>query len=247
MEEMSDLFARISKLVRWISAKHKGVLWYLRRITRAIRSAFGRSSKSCLDHHESSQHQGQETIKQGLYNKYLTASEADQIRKQFEGADNGRKLLFWTNVPRALAQEWANANGANTLSTMMGPLMDEINGQKKGKEWSKYVKGVSCLFAELAAQKVSVLVLTTAPGVARHRKESTFRSLEEPILKTSASLQINYVHPTVQGAETVEYSRWPVDNTLLWLQRFGREKQVDPVELWKQLRSVSLYHFVSKV
>ena len=129
----------------------------------------------------------------------------------------------------------------------MGPLMDEINGQKKGKEWSKYVKGVSCLFAELAAQKVSVLVLTTAPGVARHRKESTFRSLEEPILKTSASLQINYVHPTVQGAETVEYSRWPVDNTLLWLQRFGREKQVDPVELWKQLRSVSLYHFVSKV
>ena len=239
MIEMSKLFAKISKLIKWISAKHKGGLLYLLRITGAIRSAFRGSNESCLDHHESSQHLGQETTKQNLYSSYLTTSEANQIREQFRGADNGRKLLFWTNVPKELAQEWANANGANTLSTMMGPLMGKISGQKNEKEWTKYVKGVSCLFAELAAQKASVLVLTTAPGVARYRKASTFRDLEEPILKNSANLQINYVHPTVQGAEAVEYSRWPEDNTSLWLQRFGKEKQTDPAALWRRLQSVS--------
>lgn len=238
---MINLFKAISRFLRLILIKNISFLWRLLNLLQAAQEKILRYKRPKVDDISTVQDVERGSL-QELHTNYLTVIEADQIRDQFRRADDGRRLLFWTNVPRALAQAWANANEANTLSTMMGPLMDEMNGKKKGQAWSSYVKGVSCLFAQFARQKSAVIVLTTPPGVGRYRNNSTYISLEEPILKWSADgsekLQINYVHPTVRSAETSEYSRWPQDHSKLWIDRFGKQQRIEALALSKEVIKV---------
>ena len=237
----------ISKLLQLILSKNRSILWRLLDLFQAVRRIFSKHKNLKPDAIEPPPDVQGRVAQRELHFNYLTKIEAEQIREQFRRADDGRRLLFWTNLPRELAQAWANANEANTLSAMMGSLWDEMKEEKMKKrsaKWSKYVKGVSCLYAEFARQKSSIIVLTTPPGVPHRREKlSTYLSLEEPILKGDVvgleKLQIDYVHPTARSAEISEYSRWPRDSSKLWIDRFGKQECVEASALSGQIQKVT--------
>jgi hypothetical protein len=102
--------------------------------------------------------------------EYLSREEADNIITRFEGIPSSLdRLLFWTGLPREWAQRWADEHGMLTLTSAMGPLMDTAHPQclkrkKKGKDWSRYVKGASSIFSRYACTCGVVRVLTVPPS-----------------------------------------------------------------------------------
>jgi hypothetical protein len=162
--------------------------------------------------------------------EYLTREEAEQIIDRFEKIpQSSDRLLFWTGVPREWAQQWANNNGMLTLTSAMGPLMDStdqgcLRRVKAQGEWSKYVKGASGIFARYACRRGIVRVLTLPPSWAGFiRPESTYRTIEEPVLKgvsgCYSAKQINTVHLLATLGE-LEYQTWP-ENRIPERLRYG--------------------------
>jgi hypothetical protein len=153
--------------------------------------------------------------------EYFTREEAEQIIDQFEKVSHSfDRLLFWTGIPREWAQQWADDHGMLTLTSAMGPLMDSTDQRclRRDKElegWSKYVKGASGIFARYACRRGIVRLLTLPPSWAEFiRPESTYRTIEEPVLKGTSgcccALQINTVH-LLATLEELEYQTWPVN------------------------------------
>jgi hypothetical protein len=151
--------------------------------------------------------------------EYLTPEEAEQIIDRFKKIPQSYdRLLFWTGIPREWAQQWADDHGMLTLTSAMGPLMDGtdqrcLRRDKKLEEWSKYVKGASGIFARYACRRGIVRVLTLPPFWAEFiRPESTYRTIEEPVLKGTlgccCAVQINTVHLLATLGE-LEYQTWP--------------------------------------
>jgi hypothetical protein len=100
----------------------------------------------------------------------------------------------------------------------MGPLMDRKDQRclrriKKPRQWSKYIKGASVIFARYACRRGIVRVLTLPPSWAEFiRPRSTYRTLEEPILKGASgcccAVEIHTVH-LLTTFEELEYQTWP--------------------------------------
>jgi len=96
--------------------------------------------------------------------------------------------------------------------------MDSTDGQclrqvKKRKQWRKYIKGAYRIFARYAYKRSIVRVLTLPPSCAEFiRPESTYRNIEEPVLKGRSgcccAVQINTVH-LLTTPEELEYQTWP--------------------------------------
>jgi hypothetical protein len=161
--------------------------------------------------------------------EYLTREEANQIIARFESIQHSfNNLLFWTGIPRDWAQRWADDHAMLTLTTAMGPLMDLADpGCPKNRmdypEWSRYVKGASGIFSRYACICGVIRVLTIPPSEFwRLRQNSTYRTIEEPVLKGMVgsihALQINFVH-LLAGSKEIEYEAWPDDHTHEWLIR----------------------------
>jgi hypothetical protein len=151
--------------------------------------------------------------------KYLTREEAEQIIEHFEEIPQTYdRLVFWTGIPRDWVQQWADEHGMLTLTSAMGPLMDRKDPRclrrfKELEEWSKYIKGASRIFARYACKRGIVRVLTLPPSWADFiRPESTYRNIEEPVLKgisdCCCAIQINTVH-LLTTLEELEYQTWP--------------------------------------
>jgi hypothetical protein len=151
--------------------------------------------------------------------EYLTREEAEQIIDRFNNVpQSSDRLLFWTGIPREWAQQWADDHGMLTLTSVMGPLMDNtdqrcLRRDKELEEWSQYVKGASGIFARYACRRGIVRVLTLPPSWAEFiRPESTYRTIEEPVLKGTSgcycAVQINTVHLLATPQE-LEYQTWP--------------------------------------
>jgi hypothetical protein len=151
--------------------------------------------------------------------EYLTREEAEQIIARFmEIPRSYDRLVFWTGVPREWVQQWADEHGMLTLTSAMGPLMDRkdprcLRRYKELEEWSKYIKGASVIFARYACRRGIVRVLTLPPSWAGFiRPESTYRNIEEPVLKGRSgyccAVQINTVH-LLTTLEELEYQTWP--------------------------------------
>jgi hypothetical protein len=151
--------------------------------------------------------------------KYLTREEAEQIIEHFkEIPQTYDRLVFWTGIPREWVQQWADEHGMLTLTSAMGPLMDRKDPRclrrfKELEEWSKYIKGASRIFARYACKRGIVRVLTLPPSWADLiRPESTYRNIEEPVLKgisgCCCAIQINTVH-LLTTLEELEYQTWP--------------------------------------
>lgn len=151
--------------------------------------------------------------------EYLTREEAEQIIERFkEIPQSYDKLLFWTGIPREWVQQWADDRGMLTLTSAMGYLMDRTDQRclksfKEQEEWSKYVRGASGIFARFACRRGIIRVLTLPPYWAKFiRPESTYRTIEEPVLKGTSgcccAVQINTVH-LLKTLEQLEYQTWP--------------------------------------
>jgi hypothetical protein len=151
--------------------------------------------------------------------KYLTREEAEQIIERFEEIPQSYdRLLFWTGIPRKWAQRWADDHGMLTFSSAMGPLMDSTDKRclrriKKPKKWSKYIKGACGIFARYACKRGIVRVLTLPPYWAEFiRPQSTYRNIEEPVLKGKSgccgAVRINAVY-LLTTLEELEYQTWP--------------------------------------
>jgi hypothetical protein len=151
--------------------------------------------------------------------KYLTREEAAQIIERFkEIPQSYDRLVFWTGIPREWVQQWADDHGMLTLTSAMGPLMDRKDERclrriKKPKEWSKYIKGASVIFARYACRRGIVRLLTLPPSWAEFiRPRSTYRTIEEPILKGAlgccCAVEIHTVH-LLTTLEELEYQTWP--------------------------------------
>ncbi len=176
---------------------------------------------------------------------YLSQSELSRIDEQFDGVlQNETCLVFWTGLDRSLVQRWADRYGLKTLVGALGPLFDsrDPNSPRNGKStkrWSKYMKGASGRFAEYACKGRRAVVLTSPPpGIYSARKRSTFRYLEEPILKGTfggpKTIRIDYVHPSVDAAAEFLYQTWPANKSSEWamfrnniLQKKLEQKAVD--------------------
>jgi hypothetical protein len=154
--------------------------------------------------------------------KYLTREEAEQIIARFtEIPQSYDRLVFWTGIPREWVQQRADGHGMLTLTSAMGPLMDRkdprcLRRYKKLGEWRKYIKGACGIFARYACKRGIVRVLTLPPSWAEFiRPESTYRNIEEPVLKGRSgcccAVQINTVH-LLTTLEELEYQTWPQDH-----------------------------------
>ncbi|KAB8227911.1 uncharacterized protein BDW43DRAFT_316421 [Aspergillus alliaceus] len=126
------------------------------------------------------------------------------------------------------AQKWADAHNMQTLTTVMGPLMEpqQPHCDRGKKSWSRYVHGASAIFAWCIAQGQSVIMLSPPPPERFHPSGlSYFQLIEEPIIKGTAFHEapcwILMVHPRVKGAENVCYEIWPHDSSSAWIERFG--------------------------
>ncbi|KAI6857231.1 hypothetical protein KC343_g4081 [Hortaea werneckii] len=166
--------------------------------------------------------------------EYLSQEEVTQLNQAFNIAlQHDLALVFWTGISPELARDWARRNGLKTLTMAMGDLYTDnvrkpvrsVNPGKSKKSWSRYLKGASWIFAQHACQGRCAIVLTNAPPhVYSQRKHSNYREIEEPILKgfeaDRRTIQIDYVHPRVPGAEDFRYQVWPEDWSSKWLGFF---------------------------
>jgi len=159
--------------------------------------------------------------------EYLSREEADNIIARFESIPSSLDRLVSQGKR---AQRWADEHGMLTLTSAMGPLMDIADPQclkrtKKSKDWSRYVKGASSIFSRYTCTCGVIRVLTVPPsGTWRLRSNSTFHSIEEPVLKgitgPAHALRLKYVH-LLSGSKTTEYEVWPEDHTQAWLDLCG--------------------------
>ena len=164
--------------------------------------------------------------------EYLTIEEESQICHQFLGSQwRPNSQVLWSGLSREEVQKWADEHNMQTLTTVMGPLMNPkdplcLKERKSKMQWSKYIKGASVIFAWYTAGSEMVTVLSPPPPGRFHPSGiTTYQAIEEPILKWAiaggAGLRIEMVHPTVKGAESFTYQVWPVDQTASWVAVFG--------------------------
>ncbi|KAB5581183.1 hypothetical protein GE09DRAFT_988234, partial [Coniochaeta sp. 2T2.1] len=138
-------------------------------------------------------------------------------------------------------------DATRTLTTAMGPFMDPehpscLRCKKSAPAWNRYVKGASALFAYHISRGKRVVVLSPPPPDRFHPCGGTnYQEIEEPILKRGGALEIEMVHPSVNGAESFRYQIWPDDMTCLWVKRFG----MSPCQkyFWRAVKSVVTLRF----
>lgn len=150
------------------------------------------------------------------FRKLLTVEEVYQICHQFH---NDQWLpgcqVMWSGVRRQLVQSWADRNGMQTLTTAMGPLMVHEQPQclwsrKSSKQWSRYMKGASAMFAYHIAQDEGVATVLSPPPPHRYNPcgGSNYQTIEEPSLKGKLGprvTKIEIVHPTIFDARGFRY------------------------------------------
>lgn len=162
----------------------------------------------------------------------LSVQEALDISERFKSDEwipNGQVL--WSGVPRGIAQGWADSRHLQTLTTAMGPLMNEkhpdcLKTKKTPRQWSRYIHGASAVFAWHIAQGEKVTLLSPPPPERFHPSGlSYYQVIEEPIIKglvgRSAVDKIIIAHLTVKESEEFLYELWPNDEGDEWLPRFG--------------------------
>lgn len=170
----------------------------------------------------------------GIVSRFLSVQEAAQIIERFQSENwipNGQ--LLWSGIPREKAQKWADRHGLQTLTTAMGPLMDEKHPEclklKKGpRQWSRYVHGASAIFAWRIAQGEKVTLLSPPPPERFHPSGlSYYQLIEEPIIRgllnQNSVQKILITHPMIKESEDEEfyYELWPNDRREKWVERFG--------------------------
>lgn len=174
-------------------------------------------------------------------NRFMSEQEAIQILEHFQSNWIPNGQVLWSGVSRDEAQEWADHHGLQTLTTAMGPLMDEdhpecLKLKMSPHQWSRYIHGASAIFAWCIAQGEKATLLTPPPPERFHPSGlSYYQVIEEPIVKglfgERAVHKIMICHPMVKESEEFVYELWPSDRRDDWRKRFGSA----PFEMkWRQ-------------
>uniref|UniRef100_L7JJU7 Uncharacterized protein n=1 Tax=Pyricularia oryzae (strain P131) TaxID=1143193 RepID=L7JJU7_PYRO1 len=155
---------------------------------------------------------------------FLTFGEIHIICQQFDRVWRPDKQVLWNGVEgfRHVVQKWANKNGLQTMTTVMGSLLDKSNpsyGKSGSNKRSNYMKGASALFAWYISKGDKVIVLALPPDENGDRFNpspyTNYRGIEEPIVKgqlgNRAVGEMLILHPTVPGADKFFYPLWPMD------------------------------------
>lgn len=180
-----------------------------------------------------------------VLNRFLSVQEAGQITKQFQSENwvpNGQVL--WSGMPREKAQDWADRHRLQTLTTAMGPLMDEkhpecLKSKKNHRQWSRYVHGASAIFAWHIARGEMVTLISPPPPQRFHPSGlSYYQLIEEPIIRgllnQNSVQKIITTHPMIEQSEAEEffYELWPNDRSDKWVERYGSK----PYKMnWRQV------------
>ncbi|PVH90327.1 hypothetical protein DM02DRAFT_43809 [Periconia macrospinosa] len=96
-----------------------------------------------------------------ILHQYLTIEEESQIIEQFRLSWRPNAQVLWSGILREEAQEWADKHGMQTLTTVMGPLMDKKNPmspnrKRSGPDWTKSSMGLlQCLHGQYQRVKQS--------------------------------------------------------------------------------------------
>lgn len=170
----------------------------------------------------------------GVVSRFLSVQEAAQIIRRFQSENwipNGQVL--WSGILREKAQEWADRHRLQTLTTAMGPLMDEkhpecLKQKKNHQQWSRYIHGASAIFAWRISQGERVILLSPPPPERFHPSGlSYYQLIEEPIIRglldQNSVQKILITHPMIEKGEDKEfyYELWPNDRKEKWVARFG--------------------------
>ncbi|EFY85946.1 hypothetical protein MAC_08029 [Metarhizium acridum CQMa 102] len=119
---------------------------------------------------------------------FVSIEESEQILAQLQQACVRNKQVLWSGISREVAQGWADKHHLQTLTTVMGPLMDihdpRCPRRHKGHDaWSAYVHGASVLFAWYIAGGDIVTVLSQPPPQRFNPTgEAYYQTVEEPII-----------------------------------------------------------------
>ncbi|OHW96980.1 hypothetical protein CSPAE12_04364 [Colletotrichum incanum] len=171
---------------------------------------------------------GYESLVSHMCPKYLTQTEANEIRVQFDKVWQENNQVLWSGTDYSKTKEWASQNGFQTLTICMGPLMEPGKAKCRRKSsfraWKLYMRGASALFAWRISQGRSTTVLTPPPPHRYHPSGMTnYQDIERPILQGvlgDSVVRIMMVHPEVSGAEQFAYEAWPNDQHT-WVAKFG--------------------------
>lgn len=162
-----------------------------------------------------------------ICHKYITPNEARLVCDQFKHSFQRNRQVLWSGMQRQKAQNWADDNGYQTLTTAMGSLRT-LETSKKGKKRSKFMKGASAIFSWFISQGDWVGILLPLPPQQFHPSGSTsLQDLEIPIVKgllRGGSVQrIDVFHPEAATitAKSSSHQLWPNDETRSWIERFG--------------------------
>ena len=173
--------------------------------------------------------------------KFLTREEASQICRQFQSSWRMNNQVLWSGMLREYAQKWADKHDMATLTTAMGPLMQQMSpfclkSRKSDTQWARYIKGASAIFAWYISGGEQVIMLSPPPPIRFHPSGLTnFQTIEEPILKCSThNFRIMLVHPAVAEASEFCYELWPNDNVSDWLARYALSAMVK--HSWRQVK-----------
>ncbi|KAM5466362.1 hypothetical protein MauCBS54593_006100 [Microsporum audouinii] len=201
----------------------------------------------------------EDTLERQLINleairELLTVEQELEILRNFFHRCTQNRQVLWSGVPYHCVQRWAKNHGMQTLSMAMGPLMDKKDpscpkSSMKPNKWSKYIKGASAIFAFYISRGGSVIVLTPPPPFKFNPSGATnYQAIEEPIVKGvyggRAVSRIEFVHPTVRGAEDFLYQAWPNDQTSIWVANFGSLPVEQPP--WRTARMVISLRIITK-
>ncbi|KAF4493718.1 aflatoxin efflux pump AFLT [Fusarium agapanthi] len=162
-----------------------------------------------------------------LIRQWLTDEEAEKILSRFQNACIPNRQVFWSGMLREHAQQWADTQGLQTLTTALGPLLDASNPKCAHRQTrSRYIHGASVIFAWFVSQGDLVTVLSHPPPLLFHPSGQTFYQLyEEPILKGKMGNgpvgRIHTAHPAVEIASDFIYQLWPCDISWFWIKTFG--------------------------
>jgi hypothetical protein len=176
---------------------------------------------------------------------FLCPDEINEIYNQLRASLIPNRQVLWSGLHREKAQHWADAHDMQTLTTAMGPLMDNDNAlcrlkTKRRNGWSNYIHGASVIFALLIAEGKQVTVLTPPPPQRFNPSgESYYQQIEEPIIKGELGNkpleQILLVHPMVPGATDSIYQMWPVDKQEAWKKEYGSRARTIVVK-WRETK-----------
>ncbi|KAJ4145610.1 hypothetical protein LMH87_004456 [Akanthomyces muscarius] len=182
-----------------------------------------------------------------LWLSFITLEEAAQIWTRFHDACEPNNLLLRRGVGFDQVESWAKEHDRRTLTQAMGPLKDKSDPScryrvKSAKQWTRYVRAASILFALYISTGREVVVLTPHPPQRLNPNHTSYcQNIEEPRLTSYCDeneFKIIFAHPRTKAVKDYIYQYWPLDCVAEWTAQFpgARKAQRWENHVWDDVK-----------